>query len=86
MAYQAFISTTSKDYKHGRTNRFDMKIYKKTLLIEKPKKILGLRMIFPITSYGQLSVDNSLFGDEFCIEEIVLVVRVKEKKFKGVGK
>lgn len=55
----------------------------KAIVIPKPDKILGAYMIFPITPFGQISVDSSLFGKDFCIQEIILVCKVADKKFSG---
>lgn len=53
----------------------------KLAIIRRPKKIIGTQTIFPITSFGRLTVDNSLFSKDFDIQEIIIVAKVNQKKY-----
>ena len=61
-----------------------MKIIYKSRSIKMPKKILGVRTVFPITFLGNISIDNSLLLDkDFKLEEVILNFKERVKKFKG---
>lgn len=53
----------------------------KLVLITRPKKIIGSQTIFPITSFGRMTVDNSLFLKDFDIQEIIIVAKVHPKRY-----
>ena len=54
------------------------KIEYKSVRFKRPKKIMGVRTIFPFSLVGKITVDNTLFiGKKVSISEIIVLYETR---------